>query len=80
MMRAAGGNRRRSLSAATTSRPDFYADLGEFREVAATYAVRRTRFTVAETGESLPKTSEDQLAVSGVLSTGAIASIHYRGG
>jgi hypothetical protein len=33
--------------------------------------------TVAETGESL---AEDRLGVSGVLSTGAIASVDYRGG
>lgn len=54
--------------------------LGEFREVSATRALRRTSFVLAETGETLPMTAEDQLAVSGVLESGAVASVHYRGG
>jgi predicted dehydrogenase len=54
--------------------------LGEFRELSATSASRRTSFTLAETGEHLPMDSADQLVVSGILSAGAVASLHYRGG
>jgi predicted dehydrogenase len=54
--------------------------LGEFTEVSATLANRRTTATVVETGESIAKTAEDQIAVSGVLEGGAVACIHYRGG
>jgi predicted dehydrogenase len=54
--------------------------LGEFREVSATLATRRPVVPVAGTNETRPQTSPDQVAVSGVLTTGAVASIHYRGG
>jgi predicted dehydrogenase len=54
--------------------------LGPLTEVAATLAVRRTSFTVAETGETRPMTAEDQVAVTGLLEGGAVAAIHYRGG
>jgi predicted dehydrogenase len=54
--------------------------LGEFTQVSATLANRRTTATVMETGERVAKTAEDQVAVSGVLESGAVASVHYRGG
>ncbi len=54
--------------------------LGEFQEVSATLARRRTHTTVAETGASAELTAEDQVIVAGTLSTGAVASVHYRGG
>src|SRR5438093_636271 len=54
--------------------------LGEARELSATMTVRRTTFTIAETGESKPMTADDQVAVSGLLEGGAAFSIHYRGG
>src|SRR5437588_5928813 len=54
--------------------------LGEVRELSATMAVRRKSFTVADTGESRPMTSHDQVLVNGVLEGGAPVSIHYRGG
>jgi predicted dehydrogenase len=54
--------------------------LGEVRELSATMAVRRKSFTIGETGESRPKTTEDQVAVTGLLEGGAAFSIHYRGG
>src|SRR3989441_4122855 len=54
--------------------------LGEVRELSATMTVRRTSFTVAETGESKPMTADDQVCVSGLLEGGAAVSIHYRGG
>ncbi|MGW0511826.1 Gfo/Idh/MocA family protein [Streptomyces olivaceoviridis] len=54
--------------------------LSGFAGLTATTATRRGKVRVAETGESLPQTAEDQIAVSGVLESGAVASLHYRGG
>jgi predicted dehydrogenase len=54
--------------------------LGEVRELSATMAVRRTSFTIRETGERRPMTTEDQVGVTGLLESGAAFSIHYRGG
>jgi predicted dehydrogenase len=56
------------------------AVLGRVVEVSARQASRRTSFTVAETGETLPMTSPDQLLVHGLLEGGAPISVHYRGG
>lgn len=33
-----------------------------------------------ETGETFTKTAADQIAIAGVLDSGAVAAIHYRGG
>ncbi|WP_216892277.1 Gfo/Idh/MocA family protein [Nocardia alni] len=54
--------------------------LGEFDEVAATTATRRQRVTNSDTGETVSMTAKDQIAVSGVLTGGAVASVHFRGG
>src|SRR5438034_11701129 len=54
--------------------------LGEVRELSATMTMRRKSFTIAGTGESSPKTADDQVLVSGLLEGGAALSIHYRGG
>jgi predicted dehydrogenase len=54
--------------------------LGEARELSATTAIRQTTSTIAETGESIPVTAEDQVAVTGLLEGGAAFAIHYRGG
>jgi predicted dehydrogenase len=54
--------------------------LGEVRELSATMTVRRKTFTIGQAGESRPMTSEDQVAVTGLLDGGAAFSIHYRGG
>lgn len=54
--------------------------LGEFREVSATRALRRSSILLAETSEPVPMTTEDQVAASGVLESGAVASLHFRGG
>jgi predicted dehydrogenase len=54
--------------------------LGEFTSLNATMASRRTASRRTDTGETLPMTAEDQIAVSGVLVGGAVASMHYRGG
>jgi predicted dehydrogenase len=52
--------------------------LGRFTEASATIAVRRPQVTVMETGRPVPMTAPDQVAVSGRLESGAVASIHYR--
>lgn len=54
--------------------------LGEFSELSATSAIRRPTATVLETGEVLPKTSDDQFALSGTLQNGVVAVVHYRAG
>jgi predicted dehydrogenase len=54
--------------------------LGEVREVVATFANRRATTKIVETGATIPLTSEDQIAVSGKLASGAVLSAHYRGG
>lgn len=54
--------------------------LGEFREFSAVTANRLPEVTVEETGERVSKTTDDNIAVSGVLENGAVAAIHYRGG
>lgn len=54
--------------------------LSSFTELSATTATRRPTVQVSDTGESIPMTAEDQIAVSGRLASGAVASLHYRGG
>lgn len=54
--------------------------LSGFATLTATTATRRTTVRNAETGESLPQTAEDQVAVTGTLESGAVASVHFRGG
>jgi predicted dehydrogenase len=54
--------------------------LGEISELSATMTVRRKSFTIGETGQSQLMTTEDQVAVTGLLESGAALSVHYRGG
>src|SRR5947209_16592315 len=54
--------------------------LGEVRELSATMAVRRKSFTIGDTGVRRPMTTDDQVAVTGLLEGGRAFSIHYRGG
>lgn len=54
--------------------------LGEFTEVSATLATRRPVVHEEGTGRAAPMTVEDQIAVSGRLETGAVASVHFRAG
>lgn len=54
--------------------------LSGFTSLSATTATRRKRVRVAETGETVPQTAEDQIAVTGELEDGAVATVHYRGG
>lgn len=54
--------------------------LGPFTELSATTATRRGTVRHRRTGEPAAMTAEDQIAVTGVLGSGAVASLHYRGG
>jgi predicted dehydrogenase len=53
--------------------------LGEFKEVASVVATQRKQIKIVETGEVHPMTSPDQVLVSGVLESGAVASVHVKG-
>lgn len=54
--------------------------LGEFSELNALATNRRKTTTIIETGEVLPMTAFDQIAVTGILKSGAVISAHYRAG
>jgi len=54
--------------------------LGEFSEISATMATRRTTVHHAVTGEAMTMTAPDQVAVTGTLASGAVVNVHFRGG
>ena len=54
--------------------------LGEFTELSATTATRRPTVSRTDSGESVPMTAEDQVAIIGRLESGTVAALHYRGG
>jgi len=54
--------------------------LGDVAELSALLANRRKSVIALDTGETVPMNAPDQVLVSGVLSSGAPLSIHYRGG
>jgi predicted dehydrogenase len=54
--------------------------LGEFKEVSSVVATQRQRVKIAETGETIQMTSADQVLLCGVLRSGAVASVHVKGG
>src|SRR5436305_3395965 len=54
--------------------------IGEFRELTAFAVSQRDRIPLEATGELVPLTAPDQLAVSGVLGDGAVVSFQIRGG
>lgn len=54
--------------------------VGELQEVVATTATRRPQVPLGRTGQLVPMTAEDQIAVSGTVAGGAILSVHHRGG
>ena len=54
--------------------------LGELTTVSATTAVSRPRVVIRQTGETVTATSPDQIAVTGLLEGGGVASFHMRGG
>src|SRR5216683_878796 len=54
--------------------------LGEFKELSGIVANQRQQVKIVETGETIPMTSPDQVLLSGVLQSGAVASVHLKGG
>jgi predicted dehydrogenase len=54
--------------------------LGEFREVSALIENLRLEVVHITSGVVAAKTAEDQIAVTGVLESGAVAAMHFRGG
>lgn len=54
--------------------------VGEVEDVVATTATRRPLVPHVDTGELVPMTAEDQIAISGTLPGGAVLSAHQRGG
>ncbi|MGW7539870.1 Gfo/Idh/MocA family protein [Streptomyces sp. NPDC054770] len=54
--------------------------VGELQDVVATTATRRPHVPLGTTGQVVPMTAEDQIAVSGTVQGGAILSVHHRGG
>src|SRR5260370_38084853 len=54
--------------------------LGEFKELASIVANQRQRVKIVETGEMIEMTAPDQVLINGVLQSGAVASVHLKGG
>ena len=54
--------------------------LGEFASLSATLATRRPEVTIIETGRTAIGTAPDHIALSGMLESGATATVHLRGG
>lgn len=54
--------------------------LGEFRQLNATLATRRPEVTLIDDGSIIRSDVADQVSVTGILQSGAVASIHFRGG
>ena len=54
--------------------------LGEFKELSSVVANQRKRIKIVETGETIQMTAPDQVLISGILQSGAVASIHLKGG
>lgn len=54
--------------------------MGGFGDLSARMINRRDTVHVIDTGETIPKTADDQILVHGTLESGAAFSIHYRGG
>jgi len=54
--------------------------LGEFRELAAFVVSQRDRIHSEDAGGLIPKTSPDQLTVTGIVGDGAVVSFQIRGG
>lgn len=54
--------------------------LGEFDSLTATFATRRPNVKLVGSDRMLKSDVADQVAVTGTLKNGAVASIHYRGG
>lgn len=54
--------------------------LGDFDKLASTLSIRRRQVSLTDTGGTATASAPDQVAISGILEGGAVASMHYRGG
>ena len=54
--------------------------LGEFKELSSVVANQRQQVKIVETGETIQMNAPDQVLVSGILQSGAVASVHLKGG
>src|ERR1700680_3645900 len=54
--------------------------LGEFKELSSVVANQRQQVKIVETGETIQMTAPDQVLIRGVLKSGAVASVHLKGG
>src|ERR1700688_1705491 len=54
--------------------------LGEFKKLSSVVANQRQRVKIVGTGETIQMTAPDQVLLSGVLQSGAVASVHLKGG
>jgi predicted dehydrogenase len=54
--------------------------LGDFKDLSATVQNQFKHSKVIDTGETIEKTSFDQILVNGILRNGAAASVHLQGG
>jgi predicted dehydrogenase len=54
--------------------------LGEFSELNATLATLRPTVRLLDNGDTVASNIADQVAVTGTLQSGAVASVHFRGG
>jgi predicted dehydrogenase len=54
--------------------------LGELTDVTATTAIRRVSANRTDTGEPVPMQTEDAIAITGRLVSGAVLAVHYTGG
>lgn len=54
--------------------------LGDFSEVEGRLEARRKVFTIQETGEERTMKAADQIVIGGLLKSGAVVNVHYRGG
>ena len=54
--------------------------VGAFRELSAIVANKHVTVRIAGSETHVPKTAPDQILISGVLQSGAVASVHLKGG
>ena len=54
--------------------------LGDFKDLSSVVANQRQQVKIVETGETIQMTAPDQVIISGLLQSGAVASVHLKGG
>ncbi|KII89163.1 hypothetical protein PLICRDRAFT_109205 [Plicaturopsis crispa FD-325 SS-3] len=58
----------------------FHLALGTFRSISATTAIQYPTATLTDSGETIAVTAEDHVAFTGILKSGAVSSMTWRGG